>query len=98
MVPTDSVLLGGFEERVRLLQEQLPTWMEEAEVPGLAIAVVGDGASWCRGYGVGNIVDPRPVDEDTVFEACSLSKPLFAYGVLRLYEQGLLDLDAPLGG
>ncbi|MBN1587900.1 MAG: beta-lactamase family protein, partial [Pirellulales bacterium] len=33
---------------------------------------------------------------DTLFEACSMSKPVFAYAVLKLAEQGRLDLDKPL--
>ena len=37
------------------------------------------------------------MDAETVFEAASISKPLFAYIVLKLAEAGTLDLDAPLG-
>ena len=37
-----------------------------------------------------------PVDHDTVFEACSVSKTVFAYMVMKLCERGLLQLDTPL--
>lgn len=36
------------------------------------------------------------VDADSVFQAASLSKPVFAYAVLKLAEQGRIDLDAPV--
>ena len=36
------------------------------------------------------------VGADTIFEAASMSKPLFTYGVLQLVQEGRLDLDRPL--
>lgn len=46
--------------------------------------------------GVTNIDTGTPLVEDSVFEAASLSKPLFAYFVLKLSDKGVLDLDTPL--
>ena len=36
------------------------------------------------------------MDDATVFSAQSMRKPVFAYRVMKLCEQGVLDLDAPL--
>jgi CubicO group peptidase (beta-lactamase class C family) len=79
------------------LQADLPELMRQSDVPGVAIAVLEHGrTAWLAGYGVKNVRTNAPVDENTVFEAASLSKPVFAYAVLKLVEQGKLGLDLPL--
>jgi CubicO group peptidase (beta-lactamase class C family) len=79
------------------LESEIPRLMKAGDVPGLSIAVVRDaGVLWDRGFGVRNAETGEAVSDDTVFEAASLSKPVFAYLVLKLVESGALDLDAPL--
>ncbi|MEO6246210.1 MAG: serine hydrolase domain-containing protein [Opitutaceae bacterium] len=79
------------------LEQLIPTVMKEAVVPGAALALVRDGQlAWQRGFGIRDGSSPEPVDERTVFEAASVSKTVFAYAVLRLCEQGVMDLDTPL--
>ena len=65
------------------------------EVVGLGIAVIEHGRTSCTAV-FGTADGMRAVDATTVFEAASLSKPMFAYAVLRLVDQGVLDLDRPL--
>ena len=47
-------------------------------------------------YGVINSLTKEPVNENTLFEAGSITKPVFAFAVCRLMERGILDLDKPL--
>ncbi len=76
---------------------QLPRIMQAFAVPGVGIAVVDGGeVVWSRPFGVTNALTRAPVDARTVFETASLSKPVFAYLVLQLVDQELLDLDRPL--
>jgi CubicO group peptidase (beta-lactamase class C family) len=78
------------------LLRDLPRLLELASVPGLALAVVDGDRVWKRGFGRA-IEDPaQAVSDETVFEAASLGKPLFAYAVLRLADAGRFDLDRPL--
>jgi len=82
---------------IRHLEEKIPVFMEEASVPGLSMTLIRDKKLfWDRSFGVESAETGEPVSQDTVFEAASLSKPVLAYHALRLCEEGLLDLDAPL--
>ncbi len=79
------------------LKEKIPDLMERALIPGLSMAVIRDGKIfWRHEFGIKNVETGEPVTDDTVFEAASLSKPVFAYGVMKLVDQGKLDLDKPL--
>jgi len=90
--PPTSSLLGP---SVHAVEQAVPELMQEHSVPGLSMALIRDGKIyWVKGFAVkdGNV----PVTKDTTFEAASLSKVVFAYAVLKLADQGKIDLDAPL--
>jgi CubicO group peptidase (beta-lactamase class C family) len=79
------------------LEKQIPKLMEEAKVPGLSIAIIKDAKLlWRRGFGVKEATLKEPVDNDTLFEAASTSKPIFAYLLMKLCEKGVINLDTPL--
>jgi CubicO group peptidase (beta-lactamase class C family) len=79
------------------LEKQIPGLMAEAKTPGLSIAIIRDAkVLWRRGFGVRDSASNEPVDNDTVFEAASVSKTVFAYAVMKLCEKGVIDLDTPL--
>lgn len=85
------------EALVADLEKLIPELMEKAVVPGAAVALVCKGeVVWSEGFGVKNADSQQPVESNTVFEAASLSKPVFAYAVLKLAERGQLKLDKPL--
>jgi CubicO group peptidase (beta-lactamase class C family) len=79
------------------LKRDIPVLMEKAGVPGLSIAVIRGGkTAWMETFGVRNADTKKPVASDTMFNVGSLSKPVFAYGVLKLVDAGKLKLDEPL--
>jgi CubicO group peptidase (beta-lactamase class C family) len=79
------------------LAAPMKTWLQDAMVPGLAMAIIEEGRiSWEGVFGTKNAETGEPVTEATVFEAASLSKPVFAYAVMKLVDKGTFDLDKPL--
>jgi CubicO group peptidase (beta-lactamase class C family) len=63
---------------------------------GLAVAVVRDGSlEFFYGHGLADIGSNTPITEDTVFRIASITKTFTAIAVMQLWEQGLIDLDAP---
>ena len=79
------------------LAAPMKTWLQEALVPGLAMAVIEDGRlAWQGAFGTKNAETGEPVTDAIVFEAASLSKPVFTYAVMKLVDKGALDLDKPL--
>jgi CubicO group peptidase (beta-lactamase class C family) len=71
--------------------------LENGRVPGLSFAVIRDGRIIeTKAAGVRNTSTGIAVDGNTIFEAASLSKPVFTYAVLQLVDAGLLSLDSPL--
>jgi CubicO group peptidase (beta-lactamase class C family) len=86
-----------WETLINDLEKQIPKWMQEAKVPGLSMAIIKDAKlGWRRGFGVKDNASKEPVDNDTMFEAASMSKPVFAYVVMKLCEKGAMNLDTPL--
>jgi len=84
-------------EAIQKLESDIPVLLERSDVPGMSIALIRDGkVVWSKGFGVSNAVTKKPVTTTTIFEAASLSKPVFAYAVLRLVDEGRLNLDTPL--
>ncbi|HWZ86019.1 MAG TPA: serine hydrolase [Thermoanaerobaculia bacterium] len=79
------------------LDRVIPRLMKDGDVPGVSLAVVKDGrVLWRHDYGVKDAKTGAPIDEDTIFEAGSLSKPVFAYAVLKLVDAGIIKLDTPI--
>ncbi|MBI4909471.1 MAG: beta-lactamase family protein [Acidobacteria bacterium] len=76
---------------------RITSLMAEHSIAGLSLAIVrGASIMWARGFGVRDAASGVAVDEGTMFEAASMSKPVFAYAVMKLCEKGILQLDTPL--
>ncbi len=78
------------------LDGRIPRLMERYAVPGMSVALVRGGELvWSGAYGYADLEHNRKMTADAVYRVESISKPVTAWGVIRLVEQGLIDLDAP---
>ncbi len=94
---TAWLLTTQSQSQLKDLEAQIPSLLKSTNVPGLSLAVFKNGQIiWLEGFGVTDRASGAPVNSNTLFEAASMSKPVFAYLVLKLCEQGTLSLDTPL--
>jgi CubicO group peptidase (beta-lactamase class C family) len=79
------------------MDQFLKTQMDSFHIPGLSVAFINGGKIvYHRELGFANLEQQTKVDENSLFEACSMSKTVFAYYVLQLVDKGVLTLDTPL--
>ena len=78
------------------LQDKAREIMLDKEVPGVAMGLLQDSEVTSVGLGITNIEHPSPISEETLFQIGSITKTFTATIIMRLVEQGDLDLDAPI--
>lgn len=67
--------------------------MTESAVPGIAVGVLYEGNTYTAGFGVTNVDHPLTVTDETLFQIGSITKTMTGTILMRLAEQGLVDLD-----
>ena len=78
------------------ISEQVESWREELGVPGATFGLSVDGALFTGGVGVTHCEHPLPVTDETLFQIGSITKTVTATAMMRLVEQGALNLRAPV--
>ncbi len=100
-----SLFLLGFgfcsitqaQSRHRQLSPALSSMMDSTKTPGISLALIEEGViTLSIGVGKKDKSKNEPVSSKTIFRGASLGKPLFAYAVIQLSQEGLLDLDTPI--
>jgi CubicO group peptidase (beta-lactamase class C family) len=80
-----------------LLENTISKFMAANSVPGISAAVVLNGEeAWSEGFGMADLENSVPVTPQTLFRLASISKPITATAAMQLWEQGKLDIEAPI--
>lgn len=92
-----AVQLDRYGNAVEESRQRARALIVNDNLPGLSIAVAINGEIvWAEGFGWSDAESRTPLTPRTRFRLGALSKPLTAAVVARLYEQGRVDLDAPV--
>lgn len=86
-----------YQQTIEMLDSLIQRELNDKELPGITIAIVDDQQIvWQKGFGFSNPTTKTPITAETVFRVGSVSKLFTDIAVMRLVEQGKLDLDAPI--
>ncbi|WP_276503265.1 serine hydrolase [Terrimonas pollutisoli] len=97
LIPAKGVLHNFTSANASQVDHFIKTYQQYFGIPGVSLALIKDGKLvYHKTYGVSNTMTSAKVDENTLFEAASITKPVFAFAVQRLAERGMIDLDKPL--
>ena len=79
------------------LDERIPEIMEAYDIPGASIALIKGGETiWTKAYGYADLETGRKMTTDTLLRVESISKSVTAWGVMKLVEQGKIELNRPV--
>ncbi len=93
---------SGQEEKIpagkhAAIEDAVSKFMATSGAPGVSVAVVLNGErAWSAGFGMADLENNVPVTSRTLFRLASVSKPITATAAMHLWEQGKLDLEAPI--
>ena len=97
LIQAKGVLHDFNDARAKDVDNFIETYRKYFEIPGVSLALIKDGKLvYHKTYGVKNTFTGEKVDSNTLFEAASITKPVFALAVEKLAERGVIDLDKPL--
>lgn len=89
--------LSRHEQTVKKARQILRRFAEEVGAPGLVVGITVNGKQvWTDGFGFADLENGVRCSADTVMRIASISKSLTMTAVAKLWEDGKLDLDAPI--
>ena len=89
-IPISGASVPGMEP----FDQSVSDLMRKYTLPGGAVAVVRDGKLfYARGFGYSDVENKVPVQPDALFRIASISKSITSAAIMKLVEEGKLDLD-----
>ena len=80
----------------RKIARKIVSEMKRLKVPGVSIGILHKGREYTDGFGITSVEHPLPVTADTLFQTGSISKTFTGTMLMKLAEDGKVDLDEPV--
>ena len=84
------------DQTFKRIAKKIVSEMKRLSVPGVAIGIWNQGKEYAEGFGVTSVEHPLPVTADTLFQTGSISKTFTGTMIMKLVEDGKVDLDEPV--
>jgi CubicO group peptidase (beta-lactamase class C family) len=82
-----------YTDEINMIEDYVKKEMERLKIPSLSIAFYKDDFVWKKSFGYADLENRAPANPDTRYRLASISKPITAVGILKLMEEGKLNLD-----
>ncbi len=83
-----------YREALAIIDLWLQAQRDFDKLPGIAVSVVNDqDIIFSKGYGMADVEKNVPMQAETIFSICSISKLFTSVAIMQLWEQGKLRLD-----
>jgi CubicO group peptidase (beta-lactamase class C family) len=94
--PISIIALFLYFNPLSAQEQQLQALTKQYGIPGIQLVCIKGNKTESFNLGTISSGSDKKVTANTIFEAASLSKCVFAYAVLRLYDKNIISLDTPL--
>jgi len=92
-----SIPLGDYSYAIDDVENQILRHMRKLDLPSVLVAMIDDqSVVWHKAIGFADLEKNLPATLDTVYKIGSITKVFAGIEIMRLYEEGLLDLDVPI--
>jgi len=89
----DQKQTQGYGEAIQKFEQYIEKKMPADKIPGLSIGFMKDGFTWAKGFGYADLENKVKAKPQSSYRMASVSKTFTALAVLKLAEQGKIDLD-----
>jgi CubicO group peptidase (beta-lactamase class C family) len=97
LVMPRNIPLGDYTQAIDYADRRVRSAMRDLDLPSVSVALIDDQAVvWHESYGVADLATGESATPDTIYKIGSITKVFIGLEIMRLAEEGLIDLDAPL--